>query len=341
VSPLARIPTRPFFAAAGVLAVVVLGFVILVPSGFYLYTPNEAQPLAGRVRVEGERKATGPGRILYVDINVRPASWFERLLPFLRPDGSTMLPKDEVVPQGSTVAERRQDARAEMIRSERVAAAVALRAAGYPVRAKPEGALVEGIASDAPAAASLERQDVIVEVGGSVVRTPGDLRRLVGRRSPGEIVLLRIRRDRTEREVRVRTIADPRDERRPLIGVRVAQAADIHLPRRVSIDLGDVGGPSAGLAFALDILEELNTDVDRGYAVAATGEIELDGAVGPVGGIKQKVFGVRKAEADVLLVPAGDNAEEARRYAGDLRVIAVETFQQALRKLKTLPPKGG
>jgi PDZ domain-containing protein len=337
---LARLPTRHLFLVAGALAAAVFAFVLFVPSGFYLYTPNEAQPLAAKVRVEGEREAMGAGGIYYVDVNVRPASWFERLVPFLRPDGSTMLPKDDVVPRGSTVAERRENARAEMTRSEEVAAAVALREADYDVKATNEGALVEGVASDAPAAEVLERRDVITGVDGEVVSTPGALRRLVGRRSPGETVELRIRRDGKEREVAVRTIADPRDKRLPLIGVRVTQAADIELPRTVDIDLGDVGGPSAGLAFALDILEELNRDVDRDYRVAATGEIELDGSVGSVGGIKQKVYGVRKANADVFLVPAGENAAEARRYAGTLRVIPVETFQQALRKLKTLPERG-
>ena len=74
--------------------------------------------------------------------------------------------------------------------------------------------------------------------------------------------------------------------------------------------------------------------------MAATGEIELDGSVVPVGGVKQKVIGAKRAGADVFLVPAGDNAEVARRYAGDLRVIPVESFRQALRELATLPRNG-
>jgi PDZ domain-containing protein len=337
---LTRIPTRRLLTAAGILAAVWLAFIWLVPSGFFLYTPNGARPLADRVQVEGERETTGPGAILYVDLTVREASWFERLLPFLRPEGSTMVPEEQVVPAGSTFAERRADARADMRRSEEVAAAVALREADKEVRATPTGALVEGVDPSAPAAETLERRDVIVAVNGDSVRTPDDLRRLIGRGSPGETVRLRIRRDVETRVISVRTIRDPREEERPLIGIRVAQAADIELPLEVEIDLGDVGGPSAGLAFALDILEELGRNVDRGYTVAATGEIELDGSVGPVGGIKQKVFGVRDAGADVFLVPAGDNAEEALRYAGGLRVIPVESFQQALRELKTLPQRG-
>ena len=70
-----------------------------------------------------------------------------------------------------------------------------------------------------------------------------------------------------------------------------------------------------------------------------TGELELDGGVAPIGGIKQKVIGARRSDADVFIVPAGDNAVEARRHAGDLRIIPVESFEQALRALATLPRK--
>ena len=90
------------------------------------------------------------------------------------------------------------------------------------------------------------------------------------------------------------------------------------------------------MAFALDIVEELRGDVDRGLRVAATGELELDGGVAPVGGVRQKVLGARDTRVDVFLVPAGDNAQTARRYAGDLRVIAVESFGQALQSVATV-----
>ena len=87
------------------------------------------------------------------------------------------------------------------------------------------------------------------------------------------------------------------------------------------------------------MLQELGTNVDHGRRVVATGEIALDGSVGPIGGVKQKTFGARKAGADVFLVPAGENAAEARRYAGNLRIIPVKSFQQALSALRTLPSK--
>jgi PDZ domain-containing protein len=224
-----------------------------------------------------------------------------------------------------------------MARSESVAAAVALKHAGYKVKATPKGALVEAVAPDAPAASVLHEGDVIVKAGTRAIKTPEELRRSFDDVHPGSDVALRIRRDNTTKSVVVRTVESPAEKGRAIIGIRVAQAADIDLPLKVDIDLGGVGGPSAGLPFALDVLQELGQDVDRGHRVVATGEIALDGSIGPIGGVKQKTFGARKAGADVFLVPAGENAAEARRYAGKLRIIAVRSFQQALSVLRTLP----
>jgi Lon-like protease len=178
-----------------------------------------------------------------------------------------------------------------------------------------------------------------VAVDGRPIRSPDDLRRLIRRHRPGESVRLRVRRGTQTREIAVRTIGDPGRPGRPIVGVIASQAVRIRLPLSVRIDLGSVGGPSAGLAFGLDLLEELGRDVDRGYRVAATGELALDGTVLPVGGLKQKTIGARRADVDVFVVPAGENAEEARRYAEDLRIVPVRSFQQALRRLATLPAR--
>lgn len=326
----------------GVVTVAVIALfatVVFIPTGQYVYVPNEAKLLAERVDVEGEKPQDDKGGIYYVDVSVRPANWIEWLLPVVRPDGATVVPESEIVPPGSTRGIERTASLAAMARSEQVAAAVALRAAGYDVDAVPRGTIVEAIASDVPAVKVLRSGDVIVEAGGRVVRTPLALREAVATVKPGESLALRVRRGDELVDLTVPTIENPNDPGQPVIGIRIAQAAKIDLPLDVEIDLGNVGGPSAGLPFALDILQSLGRDVDRGYKVAATGEIELDGTVGSVGGVKQKVYGARSAGADVFLVPAGDNTEEARRYAGNLRIIGVETFQQALQKLATLPRK--
>ena len=181
--------------------------------------------------------------------------------------------------------------------------------------------------------------DVIVEAAGRPVLTPGGLVAAIGTLSPGEKVTLGLRRSGKTIERTVRTVPAPDDDERAIIGIQISQDARIRLPRKVNIDLGNVGGASAGLPFALEVYQQLGRDVDRGYRVAATGEIQLDGSVAPVGGIKQKTVGVRRSGADVFLVPAGENASTARRYAGTLRIVPVESFRQALHVLQTLPPK--
>ncbi len=321
-----------------VLGAIALGAAWLFPSDSYLLLPDRAKPLEQRVKVEGE-KDTGPGGIYYVDVIVRKATLLEELVSGLRPDGADLVPEEALVPPGSSFGERRRQNIRQMDRSQEVAAAVALRELGHDVGAEPEGALVVAVAQDAPAAGKLQPTEVIVAVDGSPVQTPNDLRRLIAKRKPGETVRLRVRAGGATRVVEVDTIESPEEEGRPIVGIHVEQFADIELPISVEIDLGGVGGPSAGLAFALDVVEELRGDVDRGLRVAATGELELDGGVAPIGGVKQKVIGARRSNVDVFLVPAGDNAVEARRHAGDLRIIPVESFGQALRALATLQRK--
>jgi len=305
----------------------------------FLFIPDTAKPVAGKVTVEGGHEPDNGGGIYFVDVSLRKARWLERLLPFLQPDGSTLVPQHAVTPPGESFADQRAQARVDMDRSEQVAAAVALKAAGYPVKTTPTGVVVDGVASDVPAASVLDQGDVIVAAAGKPVKTVAQLRATLAPLAPGDSVALRLRRDGETLERTVKTVRSPSEPKQAIVGISVSEDAKIGLPRKVNIDLGDIGGPSAGLPFALQVYQELGKDVDRGLRVAATGEIQLDGSILPVGGLKQKTVGVRRADADVFLVPAGDNAATARQYAGGLRVIPVESFRQALHVLQTLPQK--
>lgn len=332
--------TSRWLALSGAaLLAAVLFLLATLPSNDYLFVPNGAHAIAGKVAVQGKDAPDGSGGIYYVDVTVRKVRWIERLLPFTRPDGASLVPPQAVTAPGESFKERVVEARAEMQRSEQIAAAVALKAAGLDVEATPRGVLVEAVAVDVPAAKTLSSGDLIVAVNGRKVTTVEQLLHATQAVRPGEKLRLRLRRDDKVVGRTVATVAAPDDSKRAIIGIRVSQDAKIELPLTVDIDLGNVGGPSAGLPFALQIYKELGHDVARGRRVAATGEIELDGSIEPVGGIKQKTYGVRSAGADVFLVPAGENAATARRYAGGLRVIPVESFEQALRVLRTLPQK--
>jgi len=330
-------PSR-ILAGVAVAAAVTLVVLWLFPSDDYLLLPDPAHPVGPKVTVQGEKPERGPGGIYFVDVSIRRAKLFESLFPGIR-SGASLVPASAVNPPGVSDKARRQGDFREMVRSQSIAAAVALRALGYHVVARPTGVLVEAVFASSPAEGKLQPTDVVVAVDRRRVRTIGQLRRAMSRHRPGDVVRFTIHRGKVIKIVAMKTVADPGDPTRAVVGFQPSQAADIKLPIKVRIDLGDVGGPSAGLAFALEVMEKLGRDVDHGYRVAATGEIGLDGSVGPIGGVKQKAIGARQGHVDAFVVPAGDNAAEARRYADGLRIIAVRSFPQALRALATLPPR--
>jgi PDZ domain-containing protein len=211
-----------------------------------------------------------------------------------------------------------------------------LKAAGKKVVLRSTGALIDAVEPGLPADGKLEPDDVITAVDGTPVRDPRGVFGAMSKRKPGDLVRFTIRRGNQTLLIPLRTVASPTPPKRAIVGVLLETAVDVHLPIPVRIDAGGVGGPSAGLAFALDVLAKLKKGVLHGHRVAATGEIFPDGSVGPIGGIKQKTIGAREAGVDVFLVPAGENAAEARRYAGNLRIIPVTSFQQALSSLSTI-----
>jgi PDZ domain-containing protein len=232
--------------------------------------------------------------------------------------------------------QRRRIDLTDMQHSQQVAAAVALRAAGKHVVLRSTGALIDQVAAGVPADGKLEPDDVIVAVDGKRVRSRGDLTAVMATRKIGQTVAMTVHRGKQTLVERMRTITSGGKPQHAIVGIIVENALDIHLPFPVRIDAGGVGGPSAGLAFALEVLQQLGHNVVHGHKIAATGEIFPDGSVGPIGGIKQKTIGAREAGVDAFLVPAGENARDARKEAGGLRIIPVESFPQALRALATL-----
>lgn len=318
---------------AGLLLIAVVAALLIVPSNEYIFLPDRAHPVAPLVTVPGGHDPTNGG-IYYVDIIVRKAKLVERLFGGLH-DGADLYPASEVNPPGGGEAQRRQIDVQDMQNSQQIAAAVALRADGKRVTTTPIGAKVDAVITGTPAVGELEPDDVITAIDGASVKTRADVITAMAGHAPGDTVAFTIRRAGASQVVSIRTVAEPKTNR-AIVGIALETAVDIHLPINVRINAGDVGGPSAGLAFALEILQELGRNVVHGHKIAVTGEILPDGSVGPIGGIKQKTFGAREAHVDAFLVPAGDNARDARRYAHGLRIIAVESFPQALRALATL-----
>ena len=321
------------FALGLVLLAVVLALYVF-PSNDYIFLPDPAHPVAPLVTVPGGHDPT-KGGVYFVDVVVRKATVLEKLFGGLH-EGADLYPANAVDPPGVGESQRRRIDLQDMHLSQQIAAAVALRAAGKQVVMRATGTRVVQIEAGKPADGKLEPDDVITAIDGAHVRTLRDVMKAIRKHAIGDKVTFTVLRGKQTLSLTLPTVASDDRPRRPIVGVALETAVDIHLPLAVKIDAGNVGGPSAGLAFALEVLEELGRDVVHGHRIAATGEIFPDGTIGPIGGIKQKTIGARDAGVDAFLVPAGDNARDARKAAHGLRIIPVETFPQAVHALATL-----
>ncbi|MDX6482114.1 MAG: Lon-like protease [Gaiellaceae bacterium] len=331
----------PLRIVAGLVVALVVAMVILlkISSGYYLFVPDVAHPVAPLVSVHGGKpRPDADGRLYFVDVHEIQASEFDILFQWLHPH-STKVPAARLLPPGTNNTQYFQAARREMAISQQIAGAVAEKELGYPVVTRNNGVLVDIVYGDVPAASKIDSADIITAANGKPTTTIADLHDAVKSLEPGDIVKLTIRRGSSTVHEDVKTVADPHNKQRALIGVQVEQSMEIHLPIKVSIDSENIGGPSAGLAFTLELMRQLGRDVTHGYKIAATGQIHLDGSVTAIGGVEQKVWGVRDAGAQVFLVPVdGGNAKEAKKYAGpDLTIIPVTSVDQALHALAHLP----
>jgi len=331
-----RVVTPGRLLALGlVLAAAVLALYV-IPSNEYIFLPDPAHPVLPLVTVP-HAKVPKKGGVYFVDVVVRKATILEKLFGGLH-KGATLYPADDVNPPGVNDAQLERIDLQDMKTSQTVAAAVAEQADGLPVKIREVGAEVEAVFSGEPAVGKLEPDDVITAIDGKHVSTATAVRPLMLKHKPGDTVTFTVHRGNQTLVRHIKTVANPAAKSDAIVGVELEPALDIHVPIPVRIDAGDVGGPSAGLAFALEVLQLLGKNVVHGHKVAATGEIDADGTVEPIGGIQQKTIGARRAGVDVFLVPAGENAQDARKVADGLRIVPVKSFQQALHALATLPP---
>jgi Lon-like protease len=221
--------------------------------------------------------------------------------------------------------------------SQLTAKAVALETLGYEVPRTGKGAQVVAVDPESPAAGTLEVGDVITAIDGTPVTLSEEIGPLVRDRTPGEPVTMTVTRGDEERTVTVdtRAAADGEFEGQAQVGI-ATQTLDLQydFPVDITIDTGKVGGPSAGLAFTLTIIDEMTPgSLTAGANIAVTGTIQPDASVGEIGGIEQKAAAAQDAGATLFIVPAAE-AGEARRYAGDMDVVGVENLDDALAALE-------
>ena len=197
-----------------------------------------------------------------------------------------------------------------------------------------------------PSDTVLDPGDRIIAIEGEPIGTIDDLAAVLDEREPGDVISMTIRRPQdgqaaTELEVEVELTASPEDPERTIVGFYPFDTATVELPFELSIDTRSIGGPSAGLAFTLTLIDELTAgELTPEGGVAVTGTIDLEGNVGPIGGLRQKASAVVQTGVDTFIVPAAqgeDDIAAAQRAAGDgLTIIPVATLDEALAALERL-----
>jgi Lon-like protease len=320
--------------------VLVLAFIVgaaTVPLPYYAYRPGSVRDTEPLITIADEETFPSTGTISYTTVSLRQATLFGMLTGWLD-DDIDVFPREKVL--GNRNAEENRTLNLQMMdTSKQVATQVALERLGHAVDVSITGETVVNVLPDLPADGVLEPGDTITAVGGERLDEPDDLTRLLADDRPGDEVTMTVEppSGASPRNVELALGADPDDPDRAIIGIEVTgRGIDFDFPVDVTIDTGDVGGPSAGLAFTLAIIDDLTPgDLTGGADVAVTGTINSDGTVGPVGGTGQKAAAVRAQGYDAFLVPSADYAA-AHQHAGGVDVIAVDTLDDALAALADL-----
>lgn len=300
-----------------------------------LYNTLGAAGTRQLISVPADRDHPAKGELNLTTVNVYSEltlvealrQWFDR--------DYAVVPYDLIFPKDKSPAETDADNRKAMEESQNDAIKVALCELGTPVLSRVE---IEAVSKDSPAAAAgLRVGDFVSEIDGRPVDSVCTLRRLTGAHRPGDVVQVTVLRDRAERTVAVRTNpGETTADGAPLLGVGLLER-DEKPPFKIEIAVEDVGGPSAGLMFALGIYDRLTPgDLTGGRVLAGTGTIDGDGFVGAIGGIQQKVVAARAYGAEWFITPTGNyDAALAAKPAG-LRLARVSTFKEALAALRDI-----
>lgn len=319
---------------AGVLTAVLLGAALFMPLPYVVYQPGSTVDLLAeqggeeRVEIEGHRTyaTTGGGELRMTTIVATPpgsgATLTEALIAWASGD-SAVKPYDAVYDDSVTEEQKEREGAQQMATSQEVAIAIGLQAAGVKVRSVPVALPQEG----KPAAEKLEPLDRFLTIGDTRISTWDDVVAAITEAPPGEPIRFVVDRAGEEVTADITPVVEDGENR-----VGIVQAFDYHFPFPVSFRLGqDIGGPSAGLFFALAVYDTLTPgDLTGGVRVAGTGEIAPNGAVGAIGGIAQKIAAAREADTQLFLAPAANCGEAADAPNGDVTVAAVVTFEDAV-----------
>jgi PDZ domain-containing protein len=310
-----------------------------VPLPYYSEGPGPAREVVPLIRVDGHTTYDS-GRLVMTTVSFRQLTGVLALIAWLDPD-KRIVGQDLLYPGGQTVAQERQRALSQMDTSKLAAVSVVLSAlTDYrPVADLPpgqgDGVVIETVYEQCPAEGRLFAGDLVDSIDGNQIHDVADASKAMGAVAPGDPLTFHVSAGGEQHDVTV-TRGDCPVTDRPIVGITMVNDFPFH----VVISSGDVGGPSAGLMWGLGLYDLLTPgDLTGGRLVAGTGEMGLDGSVHPIGGIGDKIVAARGVGADLFLVPK-DNLAEARTVdAGDMRLVPVGSFDEALAALGVTSPQ--
>ncbi|MFJ6981920.1 MULTISPECIES: PDZ domain-containing protein [unclassified Streptomyces] len=301
------------------------------------------------LQISGHKTYPASGHLNMTTVRVTSADYrmnlVEAVYGWLAHD-SKVVPHDTLYPDGKTEEQSTQENAEEFSQSQESAKVAALKALKLPVQS---WVIVSTVVKGSPAEGRLHAGDVIKAVDGKAVKEPSDVAKLVTEHTPGQAVVFTIvpakeqaaaekerRTPTTTEKVSITTAAsDDGGAKRAVVGI--SAGTDHTFPFTIDIKLADVGGPSAGLMFALGIYDKLTPgDLTGGKFVAGTGTIDDAGEVGPIGGIEMKTVGARDKGAQYFLTPADNCAAAAKDVPGGLTLVKVKTIDDALGALKDI-----
>lgn len=336
-----RIPRRTLVIQGAVLlAVIAILLVGISPAPYVVERPGPVYDTLGTTEVDGEEVPVieidgapsypTDGRLdlltVYIDgSRENPIDWFTVLGTAFTPTRA-LLPIDAVFPEGETDEESDERSAIAMQSSQQSATAAALRQLNIEYDSVVTVLLVS---EGAPADGVLQVDDDILAIDGEPITDDAQLRAIVAGAGVGTQLELLIRRDGAERTVTLTTEARSASDATPIVGIVPGVRFDF--PFEVAIHLQKVGGPSAGMMFALGIYDTLTPGaLTGGQHIAGTGTIDPEGQVGAIGGVRQKMFGARDAGAAWFLVPQANCPQVLGDVPDGLRVVAVSTLADAV-----------
>lgn len=330
----------------------IAGTVVLgtLPAPYVLESPGPVYDTIGDIQlagestpvisVDGEKTYPTSGTLDMLTVNLRgtpqtPLSWIDLAMAWFDKTRA-ILPLEVVYPAGETEQESEQQSTADMVSSQQTATAAALGELGIDYATI---VTVAGTIDGFPADGVLEAGDRLLSVDGEPVTSLEGFSAALAAKPVGTEFRIGIERDGDEKTVSVTTQASPDDATRPIIGI--SPGASYDFPFDVTVNLGDVGGPSAGTMLALGIYDKLTPgELTGGEHFAGTGTISADGQVGPIGGIRQKMYGAQNAGADWFLAPEGNCNEVVGHIPSGLQVFSMKTLDDAIGIVQTIADGG-